>query len=133
MPHTLLVLQPWLRALERAATRSHVPQRVGQQRRGLFGGFSSDVPADPSGQASVAALTLGVDTFLYLHLNQARYLRDLNRRSDPESVIRTFESGQLAVTDATLSEYVKALVKVDRLDGSQLQRTLQVIVTLPLL
>lgn len=41
-------------------------------------------------------------------------------------MIRAFESGQLAVTDATLSEYVKALVKVDRLDGSQLLRTLQV-------
>lgn len=40
--------------------------------------------------------------------------------------MRAFESGQLASSEAMLSEYVKALVAVDRLDTSSLIRTLQV-------
>lgn len=54
---------------------------------------------------------------------QAAQLRALNRRS-PEEVIRAFESGSVSSTEASLCEYVKALVKVDRLDGSQLAATL---------
>ena len=57
---------------------------------------------------------------------QANFLRDLNRRGDHEAVVRAFESGQLASSEAMLSEYVKALVAVDRLDTSSLIRTLQV-------
>ncbi len=41
--------------------------------------------------------------------------------------MRIFESGQAASNEATLGEYVKALVAVDRLDTSSLIRTLQVI------
>ena len=40
--------------------------------------------------------------------------------------MRAFESGQLASSEAMLSEYVKALVAVDRLDTSSLIHTLQV-------
>lgn len=40
--------------------------------------------------------------------------------------MQAFESGQLASSEASLGEYVKALVAVDRLDTSSLIRTLQV-------
>ena len=61
------------------------------------------------------------------HLSlQANYLRQLNQRGDAEAVIRQFEGGRVTSTEATLGEYVKALVKVDRLDSSALVHTLQV-------
>ena len=47
-------------------------------------------------------------------------------RSDPEGVIRIFESQpSLHSNPSALAEYVKALVKVDRLDESSLLKTLQ--------
>ena len=57
---------------------------------------------------------------------QASYLKELNRRGDSESVIRLFEGGQAGSTEASLGEYVKALVAVDRLNTSSLVQTLQV-------
>ena len=57
---------------------------------------------------------------------QANYLRQLNQRGDAEAVIRQFEGGRVTSNEATLGEYVKALVKVDRLDSSALVSTLQV-------
>lgn len=58
--------------------------------------------------------------------SDASYFRDLYRRNDPEAVIRGFESQpSLHTNPAAVAEYVKALVKVDRLDGSELLRTLQ--------
>ena len=57
---------------------------------------------------------------------QAQHLRDLNVRGDADGVIRAFESGRVQSTEATLGEYVKALVKADRLDNTMLARTLQV-------
>lgn len=67
----------------------------------------------------------------------ARRVRDLDApigtsllkeiyRSDPERVIQIFESQpSLHSNPAALSEYVKALVRVDRLDESTLLKTLQ--------
>lgn len=56
---------------------------------------------------------------------QVGLLKQLNR-VDPESVIRWFESRPLPHhSSAAMAEYVKALVKVDRLDDSALLRTLQ--------
>ncbi|KAJ9555941.1 hypothetical protein OSB04_010555 [Centaurea solstitialis] len=53
-------------------------------------------------------------------------LRELYHRNDPESVIRIFESQpSLHSNSSALKEYVKALVKVDRLDESELLKTLQ--------
>ncbi|XP_022754665.1 ATP-dependent zinc metalloprotease FTSH 4, mitochondrial-like [Durio zibethinus] len=53
-------------------------------------------------------------------------LRELYHRNDPEEVIRLFESQpSLHSNRSALSEYVKALVKVDRLDESELLKTLQ--------
>jgi ATP-dependent metalloprotease len=47
-------------------------------------------------------------------------------RVDPEGVIRWFESRPLPQhSPAALAEYVKALVKVDRLGESALLKTLQ--------
>ncbi|KAJ6743429.1 ATP-DEPENDENT ZINC METALLOPROTEASE FTSH 4 MITOCHONDRIAL-LIKE [Salix viminalis] len=47
-------------------------------------------------------------------------------RHDPEAVIRLFESQpSLHGNPSALSEYVKALVRVDRLDDSELLKTLQ--------
>ena len=60
-----------------------------------------------------------------VHL-QANYLRQLNQKGDPEAVIRQYEGGRVNSTEATLGEYVKALVKVDRLDSTALAHTLQV-------
>jgi len=58
--------------------------------------------------------------------NDAAYLRELYHRNDPEAVIRLFESQpSLHSNPSALSEYVKALVKVDRLDESELLKTLQ--------
>ena len=57
---------------------------------------------------------------------QAQHLRDLNARGDAEGVIRLFESGRVQSTEVSLGEYVKALVKADRLDNTMLARTLQV-------
>lgn len=62
---------------------------------------------------------------------QANYLRQLNQKGDPEAVIRQFEGGRINSTEATLGEYVKALVKVDRLDSTALAQTLQVPLRLP--
>ena len=59
-------------------------------------------------------------------LVQANYLRQLNQKGDPEAVIRQYEGGRISSTEATLGEYVKALVKVDRLDSTALAHTLQV-------
>ncbi|XP_052209803.1 ATP-dependent zinc metalloprotease FTSH 4, mitochondrial [Diospyros lotus] len=58
--------------------------------------------------------------------SDAAYLRELYHRNDPEAVIRLFESQpSLHSNPSALSEYVKALVKVDRLDESELLKTLQ--------
>ena len=59
-------------------------------------------------------------------MRQAEYLRGLNHRGDAEAVIRAFEGGHVATTEAALGEYVRALALVDRLDSSALLRTLQV-------
>lgn len=58
-------------------------------------------------------------------LNDVSLLKELYR-SDPEAVIRLFESQpSLHSNPSALAEYVKALVKVDRLDESSLLKTLQ--------
>ncbi|KAF5196876.1 Atp-dependent zinc metalloprotease ftsh [Thalictrum thalictroides] len=58
--------------------------------------------------------------------NSITLLKDLYRQSDPEGVIRLFESQpSLHSNSSALAEYVKALVKVDRLDESELLKTLQ--------
>lgn len=57
---------------------------------------------------------------------EASYFRELYNRNDPESIIRAFESQPSLHQDSSaLKEYVKALVKVDRLDESELLKTLQ--------
>lgn len=58
--------------------------------------------------------------------SEVAHLKELCRRNDPEAVIRLFETQPSLHHNATaLSEYVKALVKVDRLDESELLKTLQ--------
>lgn len=58
--------------------------------------------------------------------SEVAHLRELYRRNDPEAVIRLFESQpSLHSNPSALAEYVKALVKVDRLDDSELLKTLQ--------
>lgn len=58
--------------------------------------------------------------------SDSAFLRELYHRSDPEAVIKVFESHPAIHTNPTaLAEYVKALVKVDRLDESELLKTLQ--------
>ncbi|PKU88005.1 ATP-dependent zinc metalloprotease FTSH 5, mitochondrial [Dendrobium catenatum] len=63
--------------------------------------------------------------------NDVALLKELYR-SDPEGVIRLFESQpSLHSNPSALAEYVKALVKVDRLDESSLLKTLQRGITNP--
>ncbi|KAJ4953957.1 hypothetical protein NE237_030789 [Protea cynaroides] len=58
--------------------------------------------------------------------NDATLLKEIYRRTDPEGVIRLFESQpSLHSNPSALAEYVKALVKVDKLDESELLKTLQ--------
>ncbi|KAI3756044.1 hypothetical protein L1987_55857 [Smallanthus sonchifolius] len=58
--------------------------------------------------------------------SNAAYLRELYYRNDPEAVIRVFESQpSLHSNPSAFKEYVKALVKVDRLDENELLKTLQ--------
>lgn len=58
--------------------------------------------------------------------SDAAYLKELYHRNDPEAVIRLFESQpSLHSNPSALAEYVKALVRVDRLDESELFKTLQ--------
>ncbi|CAJ1972888.1 unnamed protein product [Sphenostylis stenocarpa] len=57
---------------------------------------------------------------------EVAYLKELFHQNDPEAVIRVFESQpSLHNSPSALSEYVKALVKVDRLDESELLKTLR--------
>lgn len=59
-------------------------------------------------------------------VSDSSLLKELYRRKDPEEVIRLFESQPaLHSSPSALAEYVKALVKVDRLDESELLKTLQ--------
>ncbi len=53
------------------------------------------------------------------------YLRALNKQNNPEAVIAAYESGSVASSEAALGEYVKALVRVDRLDSGALMHTMQ--------
>ncbi|XP_019437019.1 PREDICTED: ATP-dependent zinc metalloprotease FTSH 4, mitochondrial-like isoform X2 [Lupinus angustifolius] len=58
--------------------------------------------------------------------SEVAHLKELYYRNDPEAVIKLFESqSSLHSNPSALSEYVKALVKVDRLDESELLKTLQ--------
>lgn len=59
-------------------------------------------------------------------LSDAAYLKELSRRNDSEEVIRLFENTpSLHSNPSALAEYVKALVRLDRLDESELFRTLR--------
>ncbi|XP_016726465.2 ATP-dependent zinc metalloprotease FTSH 4, mitochondrial [Gossypium hirsutum] len=58
--------------------------------------------------------------------SEAASLREIHHGNDPKAVIRLFESQpSLHSNPSAPSEYVKALVKVDRLDESELLKTLQ--------
>ncbi|XP_027333819.1 ATP-dependent zinc metalloprotease FTSH 4, mitochondrial-like isoform X2 [Abrus precatorius] len=58
--------------------------------------------------------------------SEVAFLKELHLQNDPEAVIRIFESQRsLQTNPSALSEYVKALVKVDRLDESELLKTLK--------
>ena len=73
-------------------------------------------------RASTSAFSRDVEAF---EREQAGLLRQLAER-DPEQLIRVFErSPGLHNRPAALSAYVKALVKVDRLDSSSLLLALQ--------
>ncbi|CAI0448438.1 unnamed protein product, partial [Linum tenue] len=58
--------------------------------------------------------------------SEVAHLKELYHRNDPEAVIKIFESqSSLHHNPSALAEYVKALVRVDRLDESELLKTLQ--------
>lgn len=55
---------------------------------------------------------------------QQNLLKEMNK-TDPEGVVKAFESGAFPQTEANLAEYVKALVKLDRLDNNAMLRAVQ--------
>ncbi|CAI0448439.1 unnamed protein product, partial [Linum tenue] len=56
--------------------------------------------------------------------SEVAHLKELYHRNDPEAVIKIFESqSSLHHNPSALAEYVKALVRVDRLDESELLKT----------
>lgn len=55
---------------------------------------------------------------------QVDYLRTLNRTGQWDSVVDAFESGKVTFSQDALGEYVKALVRLDRLDNTRLLSTL---------
>ncbi|TKY74902.1 ATP-dependent zinc metalloprotease FTSH 4 [Spatholobus suberectus] len=58
--------------------------------------------------------------------SEVTHLKELYHQNNPEAVIRAFETQHsLHDNPSALSEYVKALVKVDRLDESELLKTLR--------
>ncbi|KAF5726157.1 ATP-dependent zinc metalloprotease FTSH 4 mitochondrial isoform X2 [Tripterygium wilfordii] len=58
--------------------------------------------------------------------SEVAHLKELNHENDPEEVIRLFlRQKSLHSNPSALSEYVKALVRVNRLDDSALLKTLQ--------
>ncbi|BDA41445.1 ATP-dependent zinc metalloprotease FTSH 4, mitochondrial [Coccomyxa sp. Obi] len=101
------VAKQYLHQVEKATgvSSKDVYSRLTSLQRRPFSSFQKELPGDSNSQAT--------------------YLRELNRRGDSEAVVRIFEGGQVASSEATLGEYVKALVAVDRLDTSSLIRTLQ--------
>ncbi|KAH1252617.1 ATP-dependent zinc metalloprotease FTSH 4, mitochondrial [Glycine max] len=57
---------------------------------------------------------------------EVAHLKELYHQNNPEAVIRAFESQHsLHCNPSALPQYVKALVKVDRLDQTKLLKTLQ--------
>ncbi|KAI4376990.1 hypothetical protein MLD38_014689 [Melastoma candidum] len=62
----------------------------------------------------------------YLEVELITQLKELYRRNDPEAVIRLFENQPSLHRNASaVPEYVEALVEVDRLEQSELLKTLQ--------
>ncbi|KAL2317922.1 hypothetical protein Fmac_031798 [Flemingia macrophylla] len=90
--------------------------------------FSVNKFADRAGNRLLCAQERFQSSYLGSIARQARdadeaaevaYLKELHHQNDPEAVIRVFESQpSLHNSPSALSEYVKALVKVDRLDAS---------------
>lgn len=87
---------------------------------GCFGSLSQ--PGAWARHSSTASIARKLEA---VEREQAAVLRDLRVR-DPEELIRLFESSpSLHQSPAALAEYVRALVKVDRLDSSLLLQALQ--------
>ena len=55
---------------------------------------------------------------------QAQFLRELNRSGQHEAVIQLFEAERLVQTEEAFAQYVRALAKADRLNGTALMQTL---------
>ncbi|KAK4401222.1 ATP-dependent zinc metalloprotease FTSH 4, mitochondrial [Sesamum angolense] len=102
-----------LRQLSNLAAR---PYRTSPYARGAVHELSSNVRASTLGRSSYfGSLARRVrDNF---GSGGTAYLKELNHRNDPEAVIRLFESQpSLHSDESAIAEYVRALVKVDRLD-----------------
>ncbi|KAI7839312.1 hypothetical protein COHA_007010 [Chlorella ohadii] len=93
------------RSLVRVARQLLNRGREGRLRR-RFMSFRDEVPSDPQ--------------------QQAQYLRDLNRSGQHDAVIQLFEAERLANTEEVFGQYVRALAKADKLNGTALMQTLAV-------
>jgi hypothetical protein len=91
------------RSLVRVARQLLNRGREGGLRR-RFMSFRDEVPSDPQ--------------------QQAQYLRDLNRSGQHDTVIQLFEAERLANTEEVFGQYVRALARADKLNGTALMQTL---------
>jgi len=57
--------------------------------------------------------------------SDARSLRELNAAGREREVVQRFEAGAVGASEGAVGEYVKALVRLDRLDSNALLRTIQ--------
>ncbi|KAK4477587.1 hypothetical protein RD792_016823 [Penstemon davidsonii] len=100
------------------------PYRISQHARGGVQRLSSSIRMSALGRTNYSgrpACGLG-DT---KGSSSASYLRELVLRNDPEEVIRLFESQpSLHNNPSALAKYVKSLANVDKLDQSELLKTL---------
>ncbi|CAH8341804.1 unnamed protein product [Eruca vesicaria subsp. sativa] len=116
----------WRRIITKVS--SHEPELrsllVRASRRGVVGATGSGGASSRFQSSYVGSFARRVrerDEF-----SEVAQLRELVRRNDPEAVIRIFETTpSMHANPSALTEYIKALVKVDRLDNSELVRTLQ--------
>ena len=83
---------------------------VGQQRRSLMRWIHKQQRAPLEAEANLRHSDAHV---------QARLMREMNR-FEPEAAVGRFESGRYAVNEEVVSEYLRALAKVGRLDRANI-------------
>ncbi|KAL8503902.1 hypothetical protein ACS0TY_022579 [Phlomoides rotata] len=108
-----------LKQLSNVAARPYRPSRFsGGSVPKLWSNMGTNTLGRPGHFGSLASR--------FRDIGDAKHLRELYLQKDPEAVIKLFESrASLHSYPSAVAEYIKALVKVDRLDENELFKTLQ--------